>query len=252
MDREYIENEVFNNKLDNSRLITEHDTITKDVIDLLKNAKTSVRGKAFAQPTAESYQVYLQCSKCGEVFNARWSKTRILEYCTKSYREYTKRYRDKLCMCKKCLNDEKEREEVELQKSHLEFKMEKLQQTHDYIEKYLNPENSFLPNTKPNERKNAIMANSWIDDDSVADAVKQMNYYDFLKTPYWDGIRKYKLYKANYKCSLCGNKDNLNVHHRSYDRHGYEHLYKVANEDLIVLCKECHSKFHDKLEESEE
>lgn len=81
----------------------------------------------------------------------------------------------------------------------------------------------------------------------IKEKVNELTYNDFLKTTYWKGIKEYKLNKANHKCALCNSKKNLNVHHKTYERHGLEHLYEVADEDLIVLCKDCHAKFHDKL-----
>jgi len=45
------------------------------------------------------------------------------------------------------------------------------------------------------------------------------------------------------KCELCGKKKNLHVHHTTYENHGLEHIHL---NDLMVLCKICHAKFHDK------
>lgn len=75
-------------------------------------------------------------------------------------------------------------------------------------------------------------------------ALRKMNYDDFLKTDYWKSVRKEKLRQCGCKCQICGAKNNLHVHHNSYIHHGdeYNHL-----EDLIVLCKECHNLFHQKL-----
>ena len=51
--------------------------------------------------------------------------------------------------------------------------------------------------------------------------------------------------RAGHRCQLC-NKGNtvLHVHHRTYER-----LREELPDDLIVLCADCHSKFHDKLPE---
>ena len=74
--------------------------------------------------------------------------------------------------------------------------------------------------------------------------LKAMDYTDFLKTPEWDNTRKKTLRRAGYKCQLCNkDKTTLNVHHKTYERIGEE-----LPGDLIVLCKGCHAKFHDKLE----
>lgn len=41
------------------------------------------------------------------------------------------------------------------------------------------------------------------------------------------------------ECCKCKKKKNLHVHHKTYERLGKEHL-----NDLMVLCKDCHSKEH--------
>ena len=71
-------------------------------------------------------------------------------------------------------------------------------------------------------------------------------YEDFLKSDYWKYVRGKKLKDAHNKCQICGSKKSLNVHHNSYANHGqeYKHL-----EDLVVLCSECHKKFHNKLKD---
>lgn len=82
------------------------------------------------------------------------------------------------------------------------------------------------------------------DEDRIAEYIQTMNYKDFLNSPYWKAIAKYRKYKANYKCCVCGNKQNLNVHHNTYEHHGYEHKHSYIMSDLTVLCNECHKKFH--------
>lgn len=96
--------------------------------------------------------------------------------------------------------------------------------------------------------KDFVMEDSSIyDHNYIRDEINKLSYSDFLKTEYWKGIRHYKLYNANYKCALCNSKEKLNVHHKTYEHHGLEHIKKYADEDLIVLCNDCHEKFHDKL-----
>lgn len=76
---------------------------------------------------------------------------------------------------------------------------------------------------------------------------KTMPYAEYLKTDHWQARRKKALGRARCKCELCGTKDEtLDVHHKSYDRLG-----KEWKSDLIVLCRTCHSKFHDKLGHAE-
>ncbi len=72
--------------------------------------------------------------------------------------------------------------------------------------------------------------------------LKTMPYKDYLQTDHWKKTRKKALYKADYKCQLCNSKEKLNVHHKTYENRGCE-----KSEDLIVLCEECHGKFHGKI-----
>ncbi len=112
---------------------------------------------------------------------------------------------------------------------------------------YLNPDltwnNGVTTEMKREEIENYF---SWCDVEIIKKRILNMPYKDFLRTLYWDFIRTLKKEQANYKCELCNNNTHLNVHHKSYNNHGdeYHHL-----EDLIVLCSDCHSKFHEKLAE---
>ena len=64
-------------------------------------------------------------------------------------------------------------------------------------------------------------------------------YQEYLTSEHWDEVRRRELRFARYACRLCGSKDNLQVHHRSYENLGYE-----RSSDVIVLCGDCHHKFH--------
>lgn len=64
---------------------------------------------------------------------------------------------------------------------------------------------------------------------------KEMPYEQYLRTPQWKTIRRLKLEASDYKCSVCGGTDRLEVHHNTYDRRGCERLA-----DLAVLCRRHH------------
>ena len=69
----------------------------------------------------------------------------------------------------------------------------------------------------------------------------KIDYKCYLKTMVWDNTRKKKLKEAGYKCQLCSKTGaELHVHHNSYERIGDEDM-----NDLIVLCEDCHKKFHN-------
>ena len=76
----------------------------------------------------------------------------------------------------------------------------------------------------------------------ITERIKLMSYKDFLNTPYWKAISAY-LKITRGKCEKCGNDTELHIHHKTYVHHGKE-IFNLN--DLICLCKECHSKFHNK------
>lgn len=88
-------------------------------------------------------------------------------------------------------------------------------------------------------------------DKLICEHINNMKYTDFLSTPYWkiaSGIAK----NIHWKCQVCNSTKKLRTHHRTYERHGYEHYLEVIKEDLTVLCDECHKKFHNITEENNE
>ena len=78
--------------------------------------------------------------------------------------------------------------------------------------------------------------------DDLVPEKQDVAYSDYLKTSHWEATRKDAIERAGHKCQLCG-KDGgaLNVHHNNYD-----HLWQETEQDLIVLCRSCHSKYHNK------
>ncbi len=76
--------------------------------------------------------------------------------------------------------------------------------------------------------------------------LSELPYKEYLLTDYWKNRREEWIAKAAGACQLCNASDNvLNVHHRRYDRRGHE-----MDSDVIVLCRNCHAKHHDKLHPS--
>lgn len=72
--------------------------------------------------------------------------------------------------------------------------------------------------------------------------LQSLPYKLYLQTEHWKHFRAEALKHEQYKCQLCNSKDKeLNVHHRSYENIGRETF-----NDVIVLCKDCHEKFHSK------
>jgi hypothetical protein len=73
--------------------------------------------------------------------------------------------------------------------------------------------------------------------------LRALPYEEYLRTEHWLKTAQRARRAADYKCQLCNRADSeLHVHHRTYERLGEEYL-----KDLIVLCEECHRRFHNKL-----
>lgn len=79
------------------------------------------------------------------------------------------------------------------------------------------------------------------DPDAMAFALKRMHYSMFLKSSYWFAVSQVAKSRAGMRCQVCNENDRIEVHHRTYDTHGKEHLNMI---DLVVLCWNCHGLFH--------
>lgn len=76
-------------------------------------------------------------------------------------------------------------------------------------------------------------------------AVSQKNYYDYIRSQDWTDKSSKAKKRAGNRCQLCNAPEGevkLNTHHRTYERLGNE-----ESGDLIVLCQDCHHKFHREL-----
>lgn len=61
---------------------------------------------------------------------------------------------------------------------------------------------------------------------------------DYYNGEEWGRTRERRINHDDRKCKNCGSSINLNVHHKNYSFQGREDI----KEDLITLCKDCHSK----------
>lgn len=72
---------------------------------------------------------------------------------------------------------------------------------------------------------------------------RQAEYAELLKKPQWQKRRLQMLEKADWKCVECGAEERqLHVHHRRYIAGAMP--WEYADEDLAVLCEQCHDKAH--------
>ena len=64
----------------------------------------------------------------------------------------------------------------------------------------------------------------------------------YMKSSKWFKIRKKVLKRDSYMCQACMSKNNLDVHHITYEYTGEEVL-----ENLVAICRDCHSELHEEL-----
>ena len=62
---------------------------------------------------------------------------------------------------------------------------------------------------------------------------------EYEQTPEWRQRQQLKIKIANNKCEKCNSHNKLQVHHLSYEHYGDESI-----NELIVLCKKCHTIAH--------
>jgi hypothetical protein len=75
--------------------------------------------------------------------------------------------------------------------------------------------------------------------------ITKANYY---KTEHWKTRRAEALEDNEFEgCEICGSTKSLNVHHKNYF-----HLFNERDEDLMVVCRECHEELHNKVFDIEE
>ena len=254
MDKEFIKLAISPPNKNDRRLIMHGDFIDSELVDILCSVSSPNMVKGFADPKTDTslsktpYNIELKCPNCGDTFVREGNREVILKILktTRSSRRdshfYWRNVDINLLWCDKCKSEKEEEDRIKkvmTQKSNEAFR-------NYYIEQYINPDHSFKPEIRPYERISIIM-DKFKYDEVVKTAIASLSYCEFLNTPYWEGVRQYKLKKAEYKCELCGKSGILNVHHKTYDRHGMEHVREIADKDLIVLCKDCHRRFHEKL-----
>jgi len=225
--------------------IEEGDTVTEEFIKRMEKypvAKVMRLFKKspliFGKNSKFRFEVNLKytCAKCGN---------NIEEVVTKTFISKILKGSEEL-ICKECEEKakialERERDLANEKSKVLEREMI-LENTNNYIDIYLNPERIWNKGVKNWGKMNEIKKINWCDKDVIANYIKGMPYNEFLQTLYWKTISEKVRISSGFKCKLCNSNKHLSVHHRTYDNHGYEldHM-----EDLICICQECHSKFHN-------
>lgn len=242
MDIKYIKEKIYH--LDENKKIQLGEYIPSEVIEILKQGNSIDREACFVLPGKYKepylYKSEITCSNCEKLLVKELTKTKLLNYLNGN--------KEILCdECQAIEDDKKLAEHNEDQIKEQNYFKNIQENTKNYIKQYLKPDQQWDNDMSLNDKINLIIYNN-VNYNEITNYIKSMTYHDFLKTLYWTTVSAYKKYKTGYKCALCGSNKQLATHHRSYERHGQEHLQKVINEYLIVLCNDCHNKFHDKIQ----
>lgn len=201
------------------------------------NTTYCIRMGGALSDSGNRFTVEMVCNKCKNVSIEYLKLCDFIEYLVND------NYKCNDCMRAKRLEARKE------QQTKMEERIiTTAKKTDDYISSYLDPNSSWNNGVKTKEKISSIEY-GYLDAERIRNHILQMDYRTFLATPYWKAITEYKRYKAEYKCELCSSSISLVVHHKTYEHHGNEinHL-----DDLVVLCKSCHEKFHDIKQEVKE
>ena len=66
------------------------------------------------------------------------------------------------------------------------------------------------------------------------------SYASYLSSTTWLELRALILKRDGFKCCSCGSSYELQVHHITY-----KDIYNEKPEQLVTLCKTCHTKLHE-------
>lgn len=72
-----------------------------------------------------------------------------------------------------------------------------------------------------------------------------MTYKDFLKSGKWQQKRLEVMNRDGFKCVICGEVNDLTVHHLYYEPN--KKPWEYDDEVLQTLCSNCHNKIHKDL-----
>lgn len=73
-----------------------------------------------------------------------------------------------------------------------------------------------------------------------------IDYKEYLNSDYW--IKRRKEFKSRNcgRCFICEKKSvSVSVHHKYYYHNGVSILNHEKDEDLLLLCQDCHEKIHE-------
>lgn len=71
-------------------------------------------------------------------------------------------------------------------------------------------------------------------------SASRTEYSKYILSAEWKDKAASAKFRANYRCQVCNATEQLQAHHRTYERLGNE-----LPEDITVLCDDCHRMYHE-------
>lgn len=213
-------------------VFSEDDIITQDIVNYLRSLENQSRLPSLFIRTnrPREQKIEKKCYICGNVFLVLDSLTGCVNYIK----------RDRFC-CQQCKNIALLEQKKLYQQKMDEREKQRTERTKEYIDNYLDPTKHWSDGVKTWAKLQQLKDD--VNYDMVAAHIQDMPYRDFLTTPYWVAIAEKVKQKNNFRCEMCGAHTRyLNVHHPTYDFHGYE-LQNINK--LRCLCADCHELFHN-------
>lgn len=214
-------------------IFSEDDCISNEIIEFLRNFKISkfeFRKLLLPPKDVKSRHQLVEekCEICGKIVKTRVTASYFLGMLSPKH----------TFSCEECKQKEKKKQEHII--THKELEKEK--NTIIFIDCYLDPNKFWRKGMSPFDKTNDMLYQDvfW---DAIQDYILQMDYKDFLKTPYWVAISELVRRRHKYVCEMCGKGGVLHVHHPNYEFHGKE-LQNIKK--LKCLCADCHELFHNK------
>lgn len=255
INEEFIKSILFPENID-SQKIQSGDFISSELVELMATSTQKRIRECFApapeRKTGEStatlkYSVEFECESCHSYNITEMGKDQVIYYIShRNKKPLKKHWCSRRFLCDECAKLEREWQEKQKQEWLCIKSANQKDATCTFIKTYCNAGYDFT-NPSHNDYRALYNAIRFCDQNKIAEHIREMDYREFLDTPYWKAIARYVKYRAKYKCMLCGKSGILNVHHRNYECHGYE-LQRWSSE-LICLCDECHRKHHGKNKE---
>jgi hypothetical protein len=197
------------------------------------------------------YICEIQCDRCDLLKQTPLRKTQLIAYmeCLRRIHEGTHRINcQTVATCEECKQAEilsaKQKQESERFSYADKFKVQKQSNTDILINSFLmvdaQPKKESDWKTVGEEMFRRL---SLCENEALAEAIIELEYGEFLRTPYWRIVAYEVRKKHKFRCVMCDSNQRLQVHHKNYSMHGYEHTAEGMR-CLTCVCDNCHAKHH--------